>query len=289
MKVLKIMVASLFMSVALASAADSSDSVVATLGQLSRGAAAAGGSMPDLGRLPFPPITLNEQQKNESVYVPQDCHAILSDSESGIRSAVVGYLYPCIGFFVRHAGLGKIAVFHISINRLDIGRIGEILKHAFNKDMDGSKWGVVIFTKRYKGEDKWSETKSGEELQKEVVKSLSNFVKKKGCTHVHLHIAQSPDFGEGCCEAYKNADRTVFVDCAGLFSLSLSGQSLLISPDRRSEIDFFIEVTRCQYRSFCSVSLDGIPPSERGFQAAKELERVPVYRSRTEHLMQDDE
>ncbi len=271
MKVLKIMVASLFMSVALASAADSSDSVVATLGQLSRGAAAAGGSMPDLGRLPFPPITLNEQQKNESVYVPQDCHAILSGSESGIRSAVVGPCHPCIGFFVRHDGLNKTVVFHIGINRLNINRIDEILKHAFKKDMDGGKWNVLIFTKRYEGEGKWSETKSGEELQKEVVKSLSDFVKEKGCEKIQLCMAQSPDFGDDCCEEYKSADRTVFVDCnLNAFSLSLSGQSLLTSPDRSHQLAYVLFVVSCKYEDRFA-TLDGIPPSEKGFVTARRI------------------
>lgn len=94
--------------------------------------------------LPFPYRSLTEHDRANSVFVPELCYTLLSP-ESGIHSAVVGPLRPCVLLAIRNAAKDTAIIFHLShFNTVE--NVLSIIEREFGDGVESSLLTVKLFT-----------------------------------------------------------------------------------------------------------------------------------------------
>ncbi len=158
--------------------------------------------------LPFPYHALTDEERAQSVYLPQHCYAVLKE-DSPLLGAVVGVCTPCFFMGFYHTKLNKIVAMHVHYSLNDAGSVIAVLDEEFGR-IKGEDLVVKIFTRNIAAfpPDRFEITP---EKQKVLLSSIVTalFKRYRGVTVETVNFS-SPPILQG--SFYGGADQSVFVD-----------------------------------------------------------------------------
>ena len=169
---------------------------------------------------PFEYRHLSPEDKAHSVFVPECCYTVLGGG-SKLTSAVVGPLCPCIMVAVRHEGLDKTLVFHVS-NKNFSSQVLKVIEREFGSAIDGTKLRLRMFAERFE---------EGSEKQRALFEDLSDTLTKKyGLTPVQKENSIFTSRPVGVHSFYVDAGKSVFIDKdLAIYSLSIQAERIFIN------------------------------------------------------------
>lgn len=244
-----------------------------------------------------PELAITDQQKQYTVFVPQNFYVVLN-AETKIQRAIVGPCCPCIMVAVRNEDTDTALVFHVPFDSHKYQKkLVSVVQKAFNlksvKELH--EWKVVLFSKSFeeasealKEQSKWDQDKQAKGFD-----ALKMCLQKTLNKHAKAVRIETMFFKGSACGLSKadhpEIEKTVAVDKnLRAVSVSLLSQGLYeLMPPTKSESDVYKDFYKTVFDDYMHAfgkekELNRIPDQEAGFEALKG--RLKFVLKKTSHI-----